>query len=181
MWGLQKTWIKIPGSGRSFGEGHGYPLQYSCLEYPMDSVAWRATDHKVTKSQTRLKRLSMARNMVMHPSPPSNFGTFLSPSNETSYLYTHSPPPPPPPPVRLLGPRCYLVCKSCLTCLWPQGYSLPGFSVYEISQTRILRGCRFLLQGIFLTQGLNPHLLHCRWILFHWATKEAPASALVNY
>ena len=28
-------------------------------------------------------------------------------------------------------------------------------------------GCHFLLQGIFLTQGLNPHLLHCRWILYH--------------
>ena len=31
----------IPGSGRS-GEGHGYPLQYSCLENPMDRGAWRA-------------------------------------------------------------------------------------------------------------------------------------------
>ena len=36
---------------------------------------------------------------------------------------------------------------------------------------------RFLLQGIFLTQGLNPGLpcfLHCRWILYHWALREAP-------
>ena len=32
----------IPGSGRSPGEGHGYPLQYSCLENPMDRGAWRA-------------------------------------------------------------------------------------------------------------------------------------------
>ena len=30
----------IPGSGRSFGEGNGNPLQYSCLENPMDRVAW---------------------------------------------------------------------------------------------------------------------------------------------
>ena len=30
-------------------------------------------------------------------------------------------------------------------------------------------GCHFLFQGIFLTQGLNPGLLHCRWILYHWA------------
>ena len=34
-------------------------------------------------------------------------------------------------------------------------------------------GCCFLLQGIFLTQGLNPCLLHCRWILDHWSTWEA--------
>ena len=34
-------------------------------------------------------------------------------------------------------------------------------------------GCRFLLQGIFLTQGSNPHLLHCRQILHHWAIREA--------
>ena len=34
-------------------------------------------------------------------------------------------------------------------------------------------GCHFLLQKIFLTQGLNLHLLHCRWILYHWASREA--------
>ena len=33
----------IPGSGSSPGEGDGYPLQYSCLENPMDRGAWRAT------------------------------------------------------------------------------------------------------------------------------------------
>ena len=35
----------IPGSGRFPGEGHGYPLHYSCLENPMDRGAWRATVH----------------------------------------------------------------------------------------------------------------------------------------
>ena len=44
----------IPGSGRTPGEGNGTPLQYSCLENPMDRGAWQATDHGVTKSQTRL-------------------------------------------------------------------------------------------------------------------------------
>ena len=42
----------IPGSGRSLGEGHGNPLQYSCLENPMDREAWRTTVHKITKFQT---------------------------------------------------------------------------------------------------------------------------------
>ena len=44
----------IPGLGRSSGEGNGNPLQYSCLENPMDGGAWQATVHGVAKSQTRL-------------------------------------------------------------------------------------------------------------------------------
>ena len=42
----------IPGSGRSSGEGNGNPLQYSCLENPMDGGAWQATVRGVAKSQT---------------------------------------------------------------------------------------------------------------------------------
>ena len=45
----------IPGSGRFPGGEHGYPLQYSFLENPMDKGAWRATVHRVTKSWTRVK------------------------------------------------------------------------------------------------------------------------------
>ena len=44
----------IPGSRRSPGEGNGNPLQYSCLENPMDGGAWWATVHRVAKSQTLL-------------------------------------------------------------------------------------------------------------------------------
>ena len=44
----------IPGSGRSPGEGNGNPLQYSCLENPMDGGAWWATVHGITKSRTWL-------------------------------------------------------------------------------------------------------------------------------
>ena len=44
----------IPGSGRSSGKGNGNPLQYSCLENPMDGGAWWAIVHGVAKSQTRL-------------------------------------------------------------------------------------------------------------------------------
>ena len=40
----------IPGSRRSPGEGNGSPLQYSCLENPMDRGAWWATDHGVAES-----------------------------------------------------------------------------------------------------------------------------------
>ena len=48
----------IPGLGRSPGGGHRNPLQYSCLENPMDRGAWWATVRWVAKSQTRLSDLS---------------------------------------------------------------------------------------------------------------------------
>ena len=48
-----------PGSGRSPGEGNGYPLHYSCLENPKDRGAWRAIVHGVSESETT-KRLSGA-------------------------------------------------------------------------------------------------------------------------
>ena len=41
----------IPGSGKFPGEGNGNPLEYSCLENPMDRGAWQAIVHGVTKSQ----------------------------------------------------------------------------------------------------------------------------------
>ena len=44
----------IPRSGRSPGEGNGNPLQYSCLENPMDRGAWWATVHGLAKSRTQL-------------------------------------------------------------------------------------------------------------------------------
>ena len=42
----------IPGLGRSPGEGNGNPMQYSCLENPMDGGTWQTTVHGVAKSQT---------------------------------------------------------------------------------------------------------------------------------
>ena len=52
----------IPGLEISLGGGYANLLQYSCLENPMDSGAWRATVHRVAKSQTRLKKFSMNTN-----------------------------------------------------------------------------------------------------------------------
>ena len=52
----------IPGSGRSPGEGNGNPLQYSCLETPMDRGAWRATVHGVTR---------VGHNLAPKSPPPS--------------------------------------------------------------------------------------------------------------
>ena len=43
MW---ETWCSVSGLGRFPGEGNGNPLQYSCLENPMDRGAWQATVHE---------------------------------------------------------------------------------------------------------------------------------------
>ena len=51
---VQETWVLFLWSGRSPGEGNSNPLQYSCLENPVDGGAWRATVHEVTESRTWL-------------------------------------------------------------------------------------------------------------------------------
>ena len=59
----------IPGLGRSTGEENGNPLQYSCLENPMDREAWWATVHGVTESRTQLSNftyLLMTKLMSVH-------------------------------------------------------------------------------------------------------------------
>ena len=55
--------ISIPGLGRSTGEGHGNPLQYSCLENPVVRGAWWAMVHRVAESQTQLKWLRTAHSI----------------------------------------------------------------------------------------------------------------------
>ena len=54
--------FSIPGLGRSPGEGNGNPLQYSCLENPMDGGTWQATVHGVAKSWTRLSDFIFTSN-----------------------------------------------------------------------------------------------------------------------
>ena len=53
--------VSIPGSGRYPGEGNGHPLQYSCLENPMDRGTWRAIIHGVTR---------VGHDLVTKPTPP---------------------------------------------------------------------------------------------------------------
>ena len=56
---LQEPQVQSLGQEDPLEEGHGNPLQFSCLENPMDRGAWQATAHRVTKIQTRLKQLSV--------------------------------------------------------------------------------------------------------------------------
>ena len=77
--------------------------------------------------------------------------------------------------VRTRTCACAHVCgQPCLTLYDPMDCSLPGSSVHEISEARILEWvCRLLLQGIFLTLGSNLYLLLGRRILYLWATWKA--------
>ena len=65
------------------------------------------------------------------------------------------------------------VTKSCsiLVTPWTLAHQAPMF--VGLPRQEYWVGCHFLLQGIFLTQGSNLHLLFSRWILYHWATWEA--------
>ena len=82
------------------------------------------------------------------------------------------------------------VAQSCPTLWDPVDCSLPGSSIHGILQAKILErvaisfsntgvGCHFLLQGIFLTQGSNPGVLHCRQILYHSSHQGSPAPMLI--
>ena len=73
------------------------------------------------------------------------------------------------------------VCCVLITCV--QLFGIPWTTrllcLWDFPDKNTGMGCHVLLQGIFLTQGLNPHLLnllHCRWILYHWTFREAPLS-----
>ena len=68
-------------------------------------------------------------------------------------------------------PCCAVLCLAaqlCLTLCDPMDCSTSGSSVHWDSQGKnASMDCHALLQGIFQTQGVNPALLHCRWILYH--------------
>ena len=68
----------IPGLGRpTEGRFHGHPLQYSCLQNPMDRGAWRAIVHGVAKSRTQLKWLSMHASIFSKSMGPLRASPFL--------------------------------------------------------------------------------------------------------
>ena len=67
----------VPGLGRSPGEGHGNPLQYSCLENPMDRGDWQAMVHRVTKSWILLKQQHTAMCTHTHTHTHTHVYTFI--------------------------------------------------------------------------------------------------------
>ena len=68
----------IPVLGRSPEGGHGNPVQYSCLENPMDRGAWHATVQGVAKSQTQLKQLNIHTCTHTHTHTQNSFVSLKS-------------------------------------------------------------------------------------------------------
>ena len=67
----------IPGSGRLLEGGNGNPLQYCCMENPMDRGAWQAIDHGVTKSRTQLSAHTQTHTCFPHDMLPSDSQTVI--------------------------------------------------------------------------------------------------------
>ena len=165
----------IPGSRRFPGEKHGNPLQYSCLENLMDRGSWQFTFHGVTESQTGLKQRSTTHHWPL-PHCVFAFGSVTSDNTQITETAAGSwSEERCPSQLRLIcsiNDVVVLVAQSCPT-LQPHGlqparllcpWDFPGRSTGV--------GCHFLLQGIFLTQRLNPGPLHCRCFTV-WTTREA--------
>ena len=190
----QEMWVWPPERGRSPGGRHGNPLQYSSLEIPVDRGAWRATVHGVAKSRhdwahthtcpNKGEMLTVGRVVVESDSIKLHMhfgiwgailmtytalGVLLSPvivSEANSDWYVNI--------LKeissclLVQSLCcaVLVAQSCPTLCDPMDCSPPGSSVHADSlgeNTGV--GSHSFLQGIFLTQGSNLGLPHCRQIL----------------
>ena len=88
---------------------------------------------------------------------------------------------------KILNPLlCVCVCdsrpQSCLTLCDPKDYSSSGSSVHGILQARMLEWVVIpFSRGIFPSQGSNPHLLHCRQILYHLSHQGSPSPLLTSF
>ena len=108
---MRETWVQIPGSGRSPGEGNGNPLQYSCLENPMDWGAWWVAVHGVTKSRTRLSDFTLLYNV------PANYHFLLIPFWVLTEWHIFS--------------QFSSVAQSCPALYDPMSCSMPGLTVHH--------------------------------------------------
>ena len=70
--------------------------------------------------------------------------------------------------------ECLHVCTVVSDSLWPHGLKPARFLCpWDFPGKNIRGGCHFLIQGVFLTQGENLCLLHCKQILYYWVIREA--------
>ena len=82
----------ILGSGKSLGRGNGNPCQNSCLENPMDKVAWQAAVHGVAKSLTQLSNGALMHlpSMSMSYISDISYGFFFQVKNIYLYIFYYS-------------------------------------------------------------------------------------------
>ena len=117
----------VPALGRSPGEGHGNPLQYSCLENPMDRGAWWVTIHGVEKSRAQMKQFSIVACVSSAKKMPTDSSRTLVEKKK----------------LNLLSVQFSSVAQSCPTLCDPMNRSMPGLPVHhhlpEFTQTHIHR------------------------------------------
>ena len=131
---------------------------YSCLENPMDRGAQWAEVHGVDKSQTRLRDFTFTHwRRKWQPTP-----VFL-PGESQGWG-------------SLVGCRLWS-CRVGQDWSEVQQQQYLLYSPWNSPGQNIGVGSLFLLQGIFPTQGSNPGLLHCRWILYQQSHKEVSRPA----
>ena len=148
----------IPGLGRYSGEGNGNPIQYSCLENPMDRGTWWAAVHGVAKSRTWLSDFTFTFHILIVLSWGFNKAPLVSRLFVSSYLAT------------ILYKLDYTYHLVMSDSLWPHGLYSPWSSP---GQNTGVGSCSHL-QGIFPTQGSKPGFLHCRQILYQLSHKGNP-------
>ena len=147
----------IPELGRSPGEGNSNPLQYSCLENPMDGGAWWATVQRVAKSRTRLSDFTFTFMLTLH-FHYLLFSEYLIFTLLTSMLQYF---------IMLYVCVCWVV-QSCLTLCDPLDCSPPGSSVQGIFQARILEWVAISSsRGSFWSRNQTCFSCIGRWILYH--------------
>ena len=127
----------IPGWGRSPGEGKGNPLQYSCLEKPMDRGSWQALVHGVAR---------VRHNLGTKPPPPPRFVIVFLPRSKhllTSRLQSLS--------TVILDPK---KMKSVTASTFPPSFYLPwvdGIRCHDLSFWNVE------FQASFITLLFHPH------------------------
>ena len=145
----------------AWGEDNGNPLQYLCLENPMDGGAWQAAVRGVAQSWTRLKRLSSSSSIWLH-------GVFVA----VSRIFTVS-----------FGSLGYLVAMCGLNCMWAYGVLVPLSGMKPGSLALQARFFFFFSSFIYLFYFTILYwFCHPSQILNQWTTKEVltPASEVTS-
>ena len=153
---MQEMWVLSLGQEDPLGGGHVNLFQYACLENPTDKEPSWAKVHGVAKSLTRLSNKTttkiwwanckLEKRMELGEQTSSRLRVF-------HFLILYH--------ICLVAQSCPTLC-DLLTVAHQVPLSMGFF------RQKYKSGCHFLLQGIFPTERLNPHilgLLHCRWIL----------------
>ena len=148
------------------GFRNGNPLQYSCLENPMDGGAWWATVHGVAKSWTRLSDFTFTFHSLFYKFKLQKIPKVTHNKKNANSYYE----------ILILSYQFSSVQSLSRVQLfvtpWTVAHQAPPSMGFSRQESGV--GCHFLLQGISPTQGSNPGLLHYRQMLYHLSDHGSP-------